>query len=162
MLVSYKGPITPVVMAEITLDLRQKILHNAIVQKRMVSIFIELIQNILYYSTERIEYGGRTESVGALQIMDMHTHYLFSCSNMIEKSDTYTLLNNCSIINNMGREELRTLKRQQRNQSIITDSKGAGIGLVQVAILANNPLEIYIDDVNHDYSFYTLGVRIDK
>lgn len=161
-LISYKGPITPEVMAEITSDIHRKITDNAKICRRIVSVFIELIQNILYYSVEKIEYAGRTESVGMLQIVDMNNHYLFTCGNTITKCETYSLLNNCSIINNMDKTELRKLKRHQRRQPVTTDSKGAGFGLVQVAILSGHPLDIHIHDVNGEYSFYTLGVKINK
>ncbi len=162
MLISYKGPVTPEVMATITTDIQQKITDNSKTCRRVMSVFIELVQNILYYSVEKIEYAGRTESVGMLQIIDMNSYYLFTCGNTITKAGTYSLLNTCSIINNMNKLELRKLKRQHRQQPVGKDSKGAGFGLVQVAILSGYPLDIYIHDVNSEYSFYTLGVRINK
>ncbi len=161
-LISYKGPVTPVIMAEISRDIQDKLAENPKASRKVFSVFIELAQNILYYSVEKIQYAGRLDSVGMLQIIEMDDYFVFLCGNTVMKKDVAQLVNNCKTINSLNREELRKLKRYQRKQPQSETSKGAGIGLVQVAILSDNPLEIQIHEVDDDQSFFTLSVNINK
>ncbi len=161
-IISYKGPITPVVMAEISQDIQDKLAANPKASRKVFSIFIELVQNILFYSVEKIQYAGRTESVGMLQIIDMDNYYIFTCGNTVKKTETAVLQNSCHTINTLDKKELRKLKRHQRIQPQGAHSKGAGFGLVQVAILANNPLDIHVYEIDSEHSFYTLAVNINK
>ncbi len=161
-LISYKGPVTPVIMAEISRDIQDKLAENPRVSRKVFSVFMELAQNTLYYSVEKIKYAGRFDSVGMVQIVEMDDLYVFICGNTVKKTNVVQLVNSCKTINALNKEELRKLKRHQRKQPQAPYSKGAGIGLVQVAILAGNPLEIQVYEVDSEHSFFILSVNINK
>ena len=161
-LISYKGPVTPVIMAEISRDIRDKLGDNPRASRKVFSVFMELAQNILFYSAEKIQYAGRFDSVGMLQITEMPDHFVFSCGNTIKKEHVIMLVDSCKTINSLNKDELRQLKRYQRQQPQGEVSQGAGIGLVQVAILSGNPLEIQAHDLDENHSFFTLSVNINK
>ena len=161
-LISYKGPVTPVIMAEISRDIQDKLAENPRASRKVFSVFMELAQNILYYSSEKIQYAGRIDSVGMLQITEAEEHYVFSCGNTINREHVEQLVDSCNTINSLDKEELRKLKRHQRRQPANSISRGAGIGLVQVAILSGNPLEIHAQDLDDDHSIFTLSVNINK
>ena len=161
-LISYKGPVTPVIMAEISRDIQDKLADNPRASRKVFSVFMELAQNILYYSSEKIQYAGRIDSVGMLQIMEADEYYIFSCGNTINREHVDQLIDSCNTINSLDKEELRKLKRHQRRQPANGISRGAGIGLVQVAILSGNPLEIHAQDLDEDHSIFTLSVNINK
>lgn len=161
-LISYKGPVTPVIMAEISRDIQDKLADNPRASRKVFSVFLELAQNILYYSSEKIQYAGRIDSVGMLQILESDFHYVFSCGNTINRKHVDQLIDSCHTINSLDKEELRKLKRHQRRQPSTEISKGAGIGLVQVAILSGNPLEIQAQDLDNNHSIFTLSVNINK
>ncbi len=160
--ISYKGPVTPVIMAEISRDIQDKLAENPRVSRKVFAVFMELAQNTLYYSAEKIKYAGRLDSVGMVQIIEMDDQYVFICGNTIQKTNVVQLVNNCKTINELDKEELRKLKRYQRSQPQSIHSKGAGIGLVQIAILSGNPLEIQVYDVDSEHSFFILSVNINK
>lgn len=162
LLISYKGPVTPVIMAEISRDIREQLSDYPRASRKIFSIFMEMAQNILFYSAEKIYYAGRTESVGVLQLSDTVGNYIFSCGNIVSNSDIGQLADSCNTINSLDKEELRRLKRYQRRQPQADRSQGAGIGLVQVAILSNNPLEIEVYEIDEKHSFFSLFVTIDK
>lgn len=161
-LISYKGPVTPVIMAEISRDIQDKLADNPRASRKVFSVFMELAQNILYYSSEKIQYAGRIDSVGMLQIIEADDHFMFSCGNTIKRDHVEQLVDSCHTINSLDKDELRKLKRHQRRQPANEISKGAGIGLVQVAILSGNPLEIYAQDIDDEHSVFTLSVNINK
>ena len=162
LLISYKGPVTPNIMAEISRDIRGQLGNFPQASRKIFSIFIELAQNILFYSAEKIRYAGRTESVGILQLSETANNYIFSCGNIVFTTDVGRLADSCNTINSLDREELRRLKRTQRRQPQSDQSKGAGIGLVQAAIISNNPLDIEVYTIDEQHSFFSLFVTIDK
>ena len=162
LLISYKGPVTPAIMAEISRDIREQLNDFPHANRKLFSIFIELAQNILFYSAEKICYAGRTESVGILQLSESEESYVFSCGNIVSDSDVGHLADSCNTINSLDKEELRKLKRHQRRQPQADHSQGAGIGLVQAAILSNHPLEIEVYEIDEKNSFFSLFVTIDK
>ena len=162
LLISYKGPVTPNIMAEISRDIRGQLDDFPQASRKIFSIFIELAQNILFYSAEKIRYAGRTESVGILQLVETDEGIVFSCGSIVNTTDVGRLADSCNTINSLDRDELRRLRRVQRRQPQGDMSKGAGIGLVQAAILSNNPLDIEVYTIDEKHSFFSLFVTIDK
>jgi hypothetical protein len=161
-LISYKGPVTDVIMAEISRDIRNKFSENPKVSRKVFAIFIELAQNILYYSAEKIRFGEHNDSVGTILITETSDHYTFSCGNLVENDYIQELVDSCAIVNSMNRDALREYKREQRSAPKKERSKGAGIGLIQVALTADTPLKVEYIKVDETLSFFSLSVRIMK
>ncbi|TAF35225.1 MAG: hypothetical protein EAZ57_01330 [Cytophagales bacterium] len=160
-LLSYKGPVTPPLMAEISRDIAQKISDHPKTGKRVFAIFIELAQNILYYSAEKTFVVSRQESIGCFMITRQEDGILCEFGNLVENEYLDDLVESCNTINSLDKDGLREYKRQQRNSDMPSDrSKGAGIGLIQVAITAETPLIIRYESVSENLSFFSLSVTV--
>jgi hypothetical protein len=161
-LLSYRGPLTDVLLSEFSTDLRKKMQREEPkVGKKVFAIFMELSQNVLYYSKEVNHFGNR-DKVGTLVIVNTQDYYKLITGNLVNKAIVPKLLEKCEAINTFDREELREYKRQLRNNPRGEESKGAGIGLVQVALTSGNQLEMKIQDMEGDYSFYVVIVSVKK
>ena len=161
-LISYKGPVTDVILAEISRDIRTKLEGNPKVSKKLFAIFIELAQNILYYSSEQIFFADKRDRVGTILITQADNHFTFGCGNMVENKYIEELVESCDKINSLDREELREYKRETRSSPKKERSKGAGIGLIQVALTSGNPLQVESHPIDETYSFFSISVIIDK
>lgn len=161
-IIAYNGPLTSVIMSEISQDIRQKFVHNPRVCRKIFAIFIELAQNILFYSAEKTNFGFRQDSVGAILIAQDEEHYYFVSGNKVENRYMKELLVNCNTINTLDREGLRQYKREQRIRPAKNRSKGAGIGLIQVAITSGNPLDVVFQKLDGKHTFFSLSVRVKK
>lgn len=159
-LISYKGPVTDVIMSEISRDIRNKFAESPRISRKLFSVFIELAQNILYYSAEKVIFGGRRDSVGTIMVTTHDDFFYFECGNLVEQQYAGELLESCDKINSLSREELRKYKRETRNNPAGSRSKGAGIGLIQTALTSGNPLEVDFKKVNEQFSFFTLSVKV--
>lgn len=159
-LISYKGPVTETILSEISRDIRKKFSENPKIGKKLFAVFMELAQNILYYSAERAMFVDRDDSVGTLLITRFQNHHTFSCGNLVENKYIEDLVNACNTINSLDREELREYKRHTRSSPTKERSKGAGIGLIQVALTSGNPLKVEAKKVDDGYSFFALSVKI--
>ncbi len=161
-MIAYKGPITDVIMSEISRDIRTKFVNVPKIGRKIFSIFIELAQNILYYSAEEVRFGDYVDRVGGIILLEYNDHYALACGNLVENSNVQDLVGNCHKINSLDRDSLREYKREQRIKPSSEKSKGAGIGLIHVAITAESPLEINVQELDEQFSFFSLTVKIYK
>lgn len=161
-LISYKGPITPEVIAKIVAQLENKLPVSETLTNRISAISIELAQNMQHYSLEMINYGDKMERVGWFQILDEQKGLAVNCGNVLGKSEVKQLLEHFDTICQLDKEGLRGLKRQRRRMRLAEENKGAGIGLIQVALLAGNPPLIEVIDINKDLSCIIFKINIKK
>lgn len=159
-LISYKGPVSDTILAEISRDIRDKFSESPKASKKLFAIFVELAQNILYYSSEKVQFSNRNDSIGTILITKTSKHLTFSCGNLVENKYINDLVEGCEKINSLDREELREYKRETRSAPQKERSKGAGIGLIQVALTSGNPLGVEARQVDEKYSFFSLSVKI--
>ena len=161
-LLSYKGPLTDRLLAEFSRDIREKVASNPKSGKKVFAIFMELAQNVLFYSKEENFFEGNRDKIGTLVILQTENHYRLITGNMVFKKNVESLLEKCEVINSLNREELRKYKRTLRSQPQAGESRGAGIGLVQAALTSNNPLEVRVKELEDDFAFFILMVNVEK
>jgi hypothetical protein len=161
-LISYKGPVTDIIMAELSRDIRDKFADNPRASRKLFAIFMELAQNVLFYSAEKKISGDRTESIGTILITEANAHYTFGCGNLVENQYISELVEACEHINTLDRDALREYKREKRSGKPGERSKGAGIGLIQVALTSENPLHAQYTQVNELHTFFSVSVKVLK
>ncbi len=131
-------------------------------QKRLFTVFIELAQNVGYYSDLRMKIADEKETgVGGLIIGENSEIFFFIIGNKITEKALEVLHKKCEIINSLDREELREFKRQQRNLIPGTNG-GAHIGLILVALTTKRPLNVTIFDLKNEESLFTIVVEVNK
>ncbi len=161
-IISYKGPVSDLVIYEIGQDIRAKFNDSSRISKKIFAIFIELAQNISFYSEERIRYGKKDDRVGTIVISELPDAYRFACGNLVKKEHVRELITQCNVINKLDREGLRDYKRIMRSRPQTTVSQGAGFGLIQVALVTGGTLHLNEHEVDKNYSFFSLSVQIGK
>lgn len=162
-LVFYKGAFDEKVIAEISVHIRKKMISNHFVSKKVFSVFIELAQNIAFYSAERniINNTVKGSGVGSLIIHEYEDFYTVKTGNLVGNKDSIRLAAKCSTIISLNRDGLRQLKRRQRNQPS-TNKDSGNIGLIQIALLGSSPLRTHLQTVDNNYSFFSLEIDIHK
>ncbi|TAF67405.1 MAG: hypothetical protein EAZ55_03560 [Cytophagales bacterium] len=163
-LFSYKGPLNNVLLADFSNNIRKrlKLYDNVSIGNKVFAIFMELSQNVLYYSKESDQFDGK-DKVGTLAIVKTAEHYKVMTGNLVSRTAVPKILKKCETINSLDREALREFKRQQRALGPDTeDSKGAGIGLIHVALTSDNQLEVNVKEIDENLAFYVLAVNIKR
>lgn len=161
-MICYRGPVSDVILREISRDIRTKFSHDIQASRKIFAIYMELAQNILYYSSEKINLSQRQDSIGTILLTQNTEYYIFSCGNLIENQYVQDMLDDCKLINSLDREALRKHKREQRNAPRKARSKGAGIGLIQVALTSRLPLQMEHRQIDDKYTFLSITVRVHK
>lgn len=132
-----------------------------VTQRRIFYVFVELAQNVGYYSDYKEEIKNKKIGVGNMLIFESEKEIGFSIGNIINNSALDVLRRKCKIINSMNRDSLREFKRHQRNLIPGTNG-GAHIGLIMVALTTRKKLDFKILEIDENVSFLAIDVKIEK
>lgn len=160
-IVSHSGVINEKVISEKGGLIREIFKENIYLSRKIFSIYMELIQNIYYYSSEKVELNGKAYSVGSVKVIKNKSGYVIQSCNLAEKNFVDNIQKKFPVINALNKEKLRKLKIEQRKKPQEELSKGAGIGLIQIAIISENPLKIFFQSKNNTQSYYNIHVKVD-
>jgi len=160
--ISYKGPIDEKILQAIGSHIESILSKHPKAGKKVFKIFVELAQNISYYSAEKSIYKESKEiGSGMVLIGESEDSYTFVTGNLVKNEDVFSIIDKSEIINSLDREELREYKREQRRLPH-GPKGGAHIGLIQVALTSDNPLDIEVTPIDDHHSFFSITVKIDK
>ncbi len=158
----YNGPIEGKLLSSIGAYLRAILKNNPKVGRKLLAVYVELVQNTAYYSASRcILESGKEVGVGVLSISEFDDKYIFSTGNKIKNEGIFSMLDKCEYINSLNRENLRKYKRKQRKLPF-GEKGNAHIGLIQVALISSNPITLNINPDKDDFSFLSVTVKINK
>jgi len=161
-LISYKGPIDKVVLNIMGNYIRKLISKHPGAKPKLFKVFIELAQNINQYSSEKIIIGTvEGPGIGSLVMLDENNSYRFITGNLIDNNSINEVVERCQQINMMDKDGLRKLKREHLAAGE-KEREGADIGLIQLAITSENPLDIEVMPVDRKNSFITISVTLNK
>lgn len=161
--ISYRGPIDEKILQAIGYYIEGVLSRHPKAGKKIFKIFIELAQNISYYSAEKSIFMKEAKEIGSGMVLigESKDSYTFVTGNLVKNDDIYAIIEKCEIINSLDREGLREYKRKQRNLPH-GHKGGANIGLIQVALTSAQPLDIEVTPIDDDHSFFSIAVKVDK
>lgn len=163
----YCGPIAQTSIEGVAQTLRKNLEYeeagNLTIQS-VFSVFIEQIQNILNYSAEKLECKEYEEDelrVGAVVIGRTNNKYYILCGNKIYNKDQDDLKEKIDEIHDMNKNELKALFKERRRMESVPGSKGAGLGLIEMARKSSEPLEYSFKPIDDIFSFFTIRVIVE-
>ncbi len=163
LLISYKGPFDKLAIGNMSTYIREMLNFNEKIGKKIFKIFIEISQNIGYYSYEKNKYCKHPEEagVGTIMLFETDSHFYIVAGNLIENTQVEKLETKCNLVSSLDIEGLRELRRTQLE---LPDSEkgGANIGLIHVALLSENKLEHNFSKLNELFSFFTISIKVNK
>lgn len=157
----FSGYLSQELMAGIGETLRSKLKQeedNSLVLK-VFAIFIEHAQNIIRYSAEQLLLSNnRNEALGGgiLIIGKQEGHYYISCGNAIHNRKVSDLNDQLSKLQKMNKDELKLYYKEQRKKEVPQDSKGAGLGLIELARKSDQPFQFSFDPIDDQFSFFSI------
>ncbi|MFC2152204.1 SiaB family protein kinase [Bacteroidota bacterium] len=161
-ILSYKGPFYIELISVFGTNIRNFKDNYGNARKKLFKIFIELSQNVSNYSENyHVINNVQRIGVGELSLREHEGAYSFTTKNQVKITDAKILAERCELVNASDQLKLRELKRDQRLNSP-GEKFGARIGLIQAVMLSGNKLDYKIDQLNKDFSFFSLTVKIDK
>lgn len=131
--------------------------------KKVFSVFVEQAQNIIRYSAEKVTAadGRNIElSSGMVTIGTEGGRFFIVCANTILEEDVARLRTRLETLRNMGKDEIKAYYKNQLREAPEEDSRGATIGLIEIARRASEPLEFDFQPLDEEHVFFCLKVII--
>jgi len=159
---SFKGRFSQEILTELGSMIRTSLQAETKI-KKIFGVFIEISQNILYYSDER-EVGPRGDEggVGVVLFRESSSDYMLSSGNLVLIEKIPSMKEKIEKVNSMNKEQLKEYYQQQLRKERPETSKGAGVGLIDIARKIDSPLYYQFIPVNEKYSFYTMSILFKK
>ncbi len=82
--------------------------------------------------------------------------------NMVRNQGLAKTANLIDRVNSLNEWELKDLHKETLIKSSISESGGAGLGLIDMAKKTNNPLRYNIEPIDDEFSFFILTVMVHK
>lgn len=156
MVLSYRGGISPVLLHKMSLSLKNNDKIPLHLKKKIYVVFIEIMQNILFYSAEKNKVGTKQEKSGSIVIYHIGEKYHIVAFNLVESKWIRMISERCERISTMQHEELRELKFSERLHDAAESE--FSLGLVQVALSARTPFQYAFEDVGSNHSLFSIHV----
>jgi len=156
----YNGYITEELLTSIGMVLKTKLQADNLDKQKIRSVFhffVEQVQNIIRYSSE-FEESIESPSefrYGLVIVGSRDNSYFVTCANLVNNKNVPELKSTLDKIHQMDDDELKILyKKMLRNESP-DQSKGAGVGFIDIARKASK-FEYDFIDVNPTSSYFSL------
>ena len=162
----FSGPISQDLLVEIGDTLKNKMKleeTNSSTVTKVFAMFVEQVQNIIHYSAEKIPLDEPEAelSSGIVVVGYENPHYYVLCGNLVDDQTVERLRNKLTALQNMNKDELkRYYKEQRKKKAPDEDSKGAGLGFIELARKAVKPIEFDFQQVEANYYFFSLKTII--
>lgn len=166
----YSGPIWSDGVEGIGNTLRKRLALEELplsASQAVFSVFVEQMNNMLYYSSERDQYAdkelGKTVDVGTgIFILGSHDKkYYIQTGNIMKKTQKDIMKERIDYLNTLDKTGLRKYYKERiKAENDNPESKGAGLGLIEVARRTSSKIEYSFTDVDDIHTFFTMYVTI--
>jgi hypothetical protein len=125
------------------------------------SVYIEAAQNVRNYSSRQLAGGAATADLDAniVVIARRDEHYIIYAGNLVEAPDVAALTAQLDKVAGLDKAALKALYKEQMRKERKPDG-GAGLGLIEMARRASEPLRYSFTPGAGGKSYFSLSVII--
>ena len=165
---SFSGYMSEGILYSLGDALRQKMAledTNVSTVKKVFSVFVEQAQNIIRYSADKVsgdrvsgsESGKAIElSSGMVTIGSENGRFFIVCANVVLADDEPRLRERLERLQKMDKDEIKAYYKEQLREAPDERSRGATIGLIEIARRASEPIEFDFDRINDESFFFCM------
>lgn len=126
---------------------------------KVFATFVEQVENVIHYSIEKDPKESEL-SLGMVVVGKKEGLYFISGGNKIANSEVEKLENYLTRLAKMNKGELKIYYKERRRADREHNSKGAGIGFIEMARKASRPIEFNFQKIDEKHSFFTIKICI--
>lgn len=165
----YSGPIWDGGVEGIGETLRKRLELDALPlssSQSVFSVFVEQMNNMLMYSAEKqsfhLEESGEMEvSTGLFILGAKGKKYFLQSGNVMRTEDVEPMRRRIEYLNTLDKPHLRRYYKEQiKQENTNPHSKGAGLGLIEIARRASSPIEYGFTSLDDGSTFFAMYVEI--
>ena len=133
------------------------------VTKRVFSIFVEQVQNIIRYSDDRIAAADGQPVVlssGVITVGRDGQRFFVVCGNTVSRESMEKLRTRLDYLAGLNKEQLKAYYREKLKEPPEPESQGATIGLIEIARRSSEPVEADFHEIDSNRAFFCLKAYI--
>ncbi len=123
----------------------------------ILTIFIEITQNILNYSKTKEFGSNNTKSEGLIivgkSVTNLQQYYYIASQNVVSAVDKEKMLPKLEVVSRLDKNDLKKRYRELRKSDKSMHNKGAGIGFYEIAKRSNR-IEFQFTKINEDKFYF--------
>ena len=156
------GPTSQSVLEGIGQTLKRKMEFDEVGMttiQRVFSIFVEQMQNILNYSVETTPASVHVHNElrhGVVIVGRSQGKFYVICGNKTRLEQSRKMLERINYLQQLNKNELNELYKRMRREEPDDDSKGAGLGFIEMFRRASEPLEYHVAPIDGDTVFFSI------
>ncbi|KHD09179.1 hypothetical protein PN36_01165 [Candidatus Thiomargarita nelsonii] len=164
-LFSFSGPLSQTLLLEMGDTLRNKMTLEKASPSTTLKVFsmlVEQTQNIIHYSAAKKKSAYSKEAVtdGIIVVGYENGHYYVLCGNLVSNQKINSITNQLSQLQRMDKDDLKDYYKEQRRKGPHADSKGAGLGFIEMARRSSTPIEFNFQNFDERLSFFSLKTSV--
>ncbi|MEO0034428.1 MAG: hypothetical protein RLZZ501_451 [Pseudomonadota bacterium] len=131
--------------------------------RKVFSVFVEQSQNIIRYSADKLasDNGRQVElSSGMVTIGTENNRFFIVCGNVVLAADEPRLRERLERLQRMDKDQIKAYYKEQLREAPDEQSRGATIGLIEIARRATDPIEFDFDPIDSSTYFFCMKVSI--
>ena len=168
-LLAFKGSITSELLTSVFQIMESKmedLKDTPKIRKRVFNVLVECLQN-LYHHIDDFEVHGSPEELSQrksaiFSISRTEDFYNIVTGNFIYPDNVKDISSKIDHINSLEKDELKKFYKETLNNGSMSEKGGGGLGLIDIARRSGQKLQYKIREIDKDYSFFTLTVKISK
>lgn len=166
-LLAYKGKVTAELITNTLSLVETKIentIHHSITKKKVYNVLVESLQNLFHHVDDApINLLGDGErKFGMFSLSKNDSKYIILIGNFVKNESKPILKARIDKINGLTKEELKEFYKSVLNNQKFSEKGGGGLGLIDIARKTGNKIVYEFEDVNEDFSFFSMEVFIEE
>ena len=128
--------------------------------KKVFSVFVEQVQNIIRYSAERIGDEKREMSSGVISVGCEQGRFFVICGNTVMRDQVAGLQERLTTLRSLDKDAIKAFYKEKLKEPPEVDSKGAAIGLIEIVRRSSQPIEFDFMNIDEQKCFFCLKAFI--
>lgn len=134
-------------------------LENLSKVQNIFAVFVEMVQNMLSYSSDATFVGNNIKESSGVIIIGYNENtekYFVKSGNTIKKNTQQKISEKIDNIKDLSKDELKVLYKELRKSGKNTHERGGGLGFLEIQKKSSEPIEYSFDEIDDQHSFFCL------
>ena len=162
-LICFAGPFSHSIIEELGMAVKRYLEAEQVTKSSLMNVFavfVEQTQNVKNYAERRaaeLPAGGLNSAI--VVIGRSGDRYVVSSGNVVVRTDIAPVLEQLEQLRNLDRVGLKGLYKEQLRRGA-EPGHGAGLGLIDMARSASEPLQASLQEIDDRFCFFSLRAVI--
>jgi len=132
------------------------------VQKKVFHVMVECLQNVSKHADNVTDNEASSVGKGIFFVAREENEYTVTTGNVVTNDKVETLGEILSKINELDKDGLKQLYKQQIREGRLSEKGGAGLGFIDIARKTGNKLEYQFLNIDDKFSFFILISKVNR